>query len=75
MSVSDIQKIISEVVQGLIALISLAAVIFFQLNHLDVPGLIWLVLGSSLTVFGIKIGLPLQTSGNAAPTSEKVGNG
>ncbi len=66
MSANDWKGIISEVVQGLLGLGALGGIILFQYNHQPVPELLWLILGSILVVFGIKIGLPLQ-SGDAAP--------
>lgn len=67
MKASDIQKIISEVVQGALGLLALAAVVFFQANHQPVPDIIYLVLGASLLAFGLKIGLPLSTEAATAP--------
>lgn len=68
MKASDVQKIISEVVQGLLGLGALAGIILFQLNHQPVPELLWLILGAILLAFGIKIGLPLQSGeGEASP--------
>ena len=66
MSANDVQKIITEVTQALIALLALAGVVFFQVNHQPVPDIIYLVLGASLLALGVKIGVPLQVPA-AAP--------
>jgi len=57
---ADVQKIISEVVQGLLGLGALAGIIVFQLAHQPIPDLLYLILGASLLAFGIKIGVPLS---------------
>ena len=74
MSASDVQKIIMEIGQVLLALVALLAVVFFEVNHIPVPDIVNFVLGAMLLALGVKIGVPLSSAGTtSAPPSEKVG--
>lgn len=75
MSASDVQKIIMEIGQVLLALTALLAVIFFEVNHIPVPDIVNFVLGAMLLALGVKIGVPLQSISSQAavpPQSERT---
>lgn len=62
MSANDVKAIISEIVQGIVAIGSLAALVLLP----SPSPIIFMVLGGALLSFGIKIGIPLSPAEGAA---------